>query len=542
MPRSCTSAQSGMSPGVSGNPHADGGCRTAAQALGSHAPRPWRYPFDVSQATIRTMATCVKTIHGAFVLGVLALLGTPASLAGEQPEVPTAVSNPLAADATWRGRVTVSVQLSIPAGVTLTILPGTEIGFEPGAGLLVPGILRAEGTAELPIVFKAVTAEAAPGSWAGITFLNQGGHSSLRHCRLLGAQAISITAGGHAMEDCVIADGLRGLVVSGKEARPVVARNRFSDLQEGGIACLSGSAPRILGNTIERCGPSGISVSQGAAAEIRDNTVADCASGVELAHSEPLIRDNTVRRCARGIALTYAGASHPVLGNRLEENEIGISIKQFSAPEIRENLIRGGKTGISCSMGAHPLITENTVSGAGTGIACDQMAQPLIEGNLVEKNGVGIFLNLSSYATIRRNNVVGNRVQMELGNMSLDWEQRVRKKPPRGRQKQHLERVKQGQDVPGQETADGFDMSKGLVDARDNWWGEQTTRELTENGTNANIIGFVDGYDVPVRAYPGFEGEYLQDKITYAPWSLKPFALTAPPPRPAEKLPQTDQP
>ena len=139
-------------------------------------------------------------------------------------------------------------------------------------------------------------------------------------------------------------------------------------------------------------------------------------------------------------------------------------------------------------------------------------------------------MHLSSYATARGNNIVGNRVQMELGNMSLDWERRVGKKPIRGRQQQHLERVLKGQDLPAKDVADGFDMRAGLVDARDNWWGEVTTREMTEKGPNANITGLVDGYDTPVRTYEGFEGEYAQDQISYAPWSSKPFELKAPKP------------
>jgi parallel beta-helix repeat protein len=489
------------------------------------------------------MGTRLKTLPCGVALATLALLGVCAAADREQPGAPTVLSSPLAADTTLAGNVTVTIMLNVPSGVTLTVLPGADVRFAAGAGLLVAGTLRAEATAEQPVVFAAAADGARRGSWAGISFVGTAGSSSLRHCRILGAEAVSITAGEHTVEDCVIADGPRGLVVSGKEARPFITRNRLHDLAEGGIACLSGSAPRVRGNTIERCGPFGISVSQGAAAEIRENLVSECASGVELAHSEPLIRENTIRRCARGIALTYAGGGRPVLGNRLEENEIGIYVQQFSAPEIRENVIVGGKTGIYCFMGAHPLITGNTITGAGTGIVCTQLAQPLIEGNLVENSGTGIVLNLSSYAIIRRNNLVGNKVQLELGNMSLDWERRAGgKKPPRGRQLQHLERVKQGQDVPGQETADGFDMSTSLIDARDNWWGEQTTRELAEKGPDANISAFIDGYDVPVRTYEGFEGEYAQDKITYAPWSVKPFVLAVPAPRPADAAPRVTPP
>ena len=473
------------------------------------------------------LRTRMTSLASALVL--LTLTGVPAPARGEQPDATKVVSSHLAADATWEGSVTIGLPLEIPIGVTLTVLPGTEVVFEAGAGLLVPGTLRADGTAARPIVFKAATAAAPRGGWAGITLLGGRGGSSLRHCRILGAEAISIMAGDHTVEDCEVTGGARGLVVSGKNARPLVARNRLFDLPEGGIDCRSGSAPRVLGNIIERCGPFGISASRGAGAEIRGNTIVGCATGVELSHGEPAISGNTIRRCERGIALSYAGGEQPVQGNRLEENVIGISVQQFSAPEIRGNLIAGGRQGVLCFKGAHPLIEGNTIRGAEVGIACDQLADPLIDGNRIENNGTGITLNLSSYATIRRNNLVGNRVQMELLNMSLDWERRVGRKPSRGRRQQHLERVEKGQDIPRQIAADGFDTTTGMVDARDNWWGEETTREMTAKGPDADILALVDGHDTPVRRYEGFEGEYAQDRITYSPWSPQPFILPVAP-------------
>lgn len=484
--------------------------------------------FSGEARTILTMIPRLKTTGLAAIL-LLALAGAPASTLGEQAGATTVGASPLAADTIWSGRVTVRVLLEVPAGVTLTALPGTEIAFETGAGLIVPGTLIAEGTTARPVVFTATAVGAPRGDWAGITFLGAGGGSLLRHCRILGAAAVSIMAGAHTVEDCEITGGTRGLVVSGKSARPLLSRNRLADLSAGGVDCRSGSAPRVLENTIERCGPFGVATSRGSDAEIRGNTIVACASGVELSHSEPAISDNVIRGCERGIALSYAGSDWPVQGNRLEGNGIGIAVQQFSAPEIRGNIVAGGRQGVLCFKGAHPLITGNTIRNAEVGIACDQLADPLIDGNSIENNGTGITLNLSSYATIRRNNLVDNRVQMALGNMSLDWERRVGKKPSRGRMRQHLQRVEQGQDIPRQIAGDGFDADTGMIDARDNWWGEETTREMAAKGPDADILALVDGHDAPTRRYEGFEGEYAQDRITYAPWSPQPFVLSAAP-------------
>lgn len=478
---------------------------------------------------IRAMAQISRAIRRAGLLALLAAAGLPASSAARQADAPTIVSASPVADATWSGPVSVKTTIDIPDRVTLTIAPGAEVRFDAGARLQVLGTLRAAGTAELPIVFRAALEDAAPGSWTGIALRNPGAGSVLRHCRVLGAQEVLVSAGAPAVEDCEISGGVRGVVATGKESSPRIARNRLFDLAEGGIAGMNGASPVFADNKVERCGSSGISATQGAVAEIVGNTVTGCANGIEISRSEPLVRDNTVRRCTRGIALTYAGGGRPVQGNRLEENETGVYIQQYSAPEIRGNLVVGGKQGIFCFMGASPLIAGNVVRGAEVGVLCDQLAAPVIEANQLAENGIGIVLNLSSYATVRGNNLVGNRVQMELGNMSMDWERRVGSKPTRGRLRQNLGRAEKGQDVPQAGATDGFDTSSGLVDARDNWWGEETTREMAAKGAQANIAGLVDGYDVPVRTYEGYEGEFVQDRITYAPWAEKAFALPAVP-------------
>ncbi len=58
--------------------------------------------------------------------------------------------------------------LTVPAGRTLTIEPGTTLFFEPGTGIVVNGLLIAEGS-----VYQRITLTKVPGSgnWAGLQFL-----------------------------------------------------------------------------------------------------------------------------------------------------------------------------------------------------------------------------------------------------------------------------------------------------------------------------------------------------------------------------------
>jgi parallel beta-helix repeat protein len=468
----------------------------------------------------------------ALALAVLAVAG-PARAAdapGAAPGAgPAVVRGALAASATWSGTVRVEGPVDVPDGVTLTLQPGTDVRFAPGAALNVAGRLVAEGTAERPISFGPAD-PALPGEWGRLNFGGLPGGSRLAHCRVLRADALAVSAGAVTLEDCEISGGRTGILANSKGTEVVVLRSRFADLREGGAAYGINAAGRVVASTFERCGPFGISESNGAACEIRENRIFACETGIEIVRSAPQIFDNTVRGCTRGLGLTYVGGGRPISGNALVDNGIGIFCQQFSAPEIRGNTISGGDEGIHCFMGATPLIAGNTVRGAKTGIFCTQMSNPLVEANVIEGNGTGVLLDLSSYAIIRGNNFLGNTVQMELGNMSLDWERRVGAKPSRGRQQQLLGRAERGKAAPGGVTPDGFDMGTGLVDARENWWGDATTREMEEKGVDANITTLVDGYDVPVRVYEGDPVEYLQDKITYAPWLKQPAAGAGAPP------------
>jgi hypothetical protein len=85
----------------------------------------------------------------------------------------TTVSGNIAASTTWTaaaGPYAVSANVTVPAGVTLTIEPGTTVYFAQGTSLTVNGRLLAEGTPARRIRFTR-----APGTtttWGGIRFNN----------------------------------------------------------------------------------------------------------------------------------------------------------------------------------------------------------------------------------------------------------------------------------------------------------------------------------------------------------------------------------
>lgn len=472
---------------------------------------------------MRSRADFRQLAAAAFAGALLA--ATPRPVPAAEPvafRAPAAIE----ADTAWEGRVIVETPLTVAAGVTLTVRPGVAVLIRGGVGITVLGALRAEGTPGQPVTFSAD----GDGDWDGITFSGEAQPSRLLECRITAARALTISAGEHSIERCDIAGGALGVEVNGDGARPILRGNRIHDTKEGGVRCVGKSAPLVEGNTIERCGPFGVHASQGAMPLVRGNTVAACTSGIELFQTTPYVRDNTVRQCERGIALSAAGGGRPVQGNTVEGCVTGIFVQQFSSPELAENVIVKNKDGIVCYMGARPLIRNNGIRDNETGISCDQIAAPTIVANAIERNRRGIFLTLSSYAVVRGNNLDGNGVQMELGNMSRDWERRAGGKPQRGRQKQAAIRAGRG-GVASEAPAggDAIGITGDAIEATGNWWGEATTREMEEKGPDADIGGLRDWHDVPTLTYEGFEGEYVQDRIAYAPWAKERIADAGPP-------------
>ncbi len=85
---------------------------------------------------------------------------------------------------TWRSELnpyTVTGELKVPKGMTLTILPGTSVLFQADARILVNGRLLAEGTAAEPILFTRATDK---NRWRGVQFDQTMEDSRIRHARL----------------------------------------------------------------------------------------------------------------------------------------------------------------------------------------------------------------------------------------------------------------------------------------------------------------------------------------------------------------------
>lgn len=451
-------------------------------------------------------------IPAALTLAALLCPGRAVCSGGE----PSRAGGPVERDTAWEGRVVVERMITVAAGATLTVRPGTEVRFAAEGGLTVNGVLRAEGSPDRPILFVPDGAGREP--WAGIVLGSGSEPSLLSYCRIERARTVGIGAGRPRIANCDISGGTVGISVAGDTTLAEIAGNRVHDHSEGGIQCSAGAAAVVTDNDVERCGRRGISAYQAAEPQIRGNRVSACESGIELHQSAPRVVGNTVVDCERGIALTSVGGGEGVSGNRIERNRVGILCQQFSEAPIAGNTIVRNGDGIVCFMGAAPPIRNNDILDNDRGIFCNQLSTPEITANTIAGNRRGVVLHLSSYARVHGNNITGGEVLMELMNMSADWERRAGSKPQRGLQQRNRGLAEQGRALLTPGIPDGLQLEGAAVDAAGNWWGDEATREMEAKGPDANIGGLTDYHDVPTRTYEGFEGEFVQDRIIYAPW------------------------
>lgn len=117
------------------------------------------------------------------------------------------------------------------------LAPGTILRFDEDAYLNVgyyhAGVLRAEGTAEQPIVFTSATAQ-TPGAWRGVN-LYKNASASFSHARFeYGSRRADrgvLFANSEAslsIQDCLFKDNGGGVVLQGSGLRvPVFARNKW---------------------------------------------------------------------------------------------------------------------------------------------------------------------------------------------------------------------------------------------------------------------------------------------------------------------------
>jgi hypothetical protein len=151
-------------------------------------------------------------------------------------------------DTLWSGEISLTKDVLVLQGATLTIAPGTRINVlasestrtEPEfissyTEITVRGILRAEGSQAQPIVMTAVM----DNKWAGI--IVDEGSVSLTWCKVSGADAgLTVLRGKAVVRDCQFIKNHYGISLSGRDAKLSLNRSVFQE-NDYGLAVLNGA-------------------------------------------------------------------------------------------------------------------------------------------------------------------------------------------------------------------------------------------------------------------------------------------------------------
>ena len=294
---------------------------------------------------------------------------------------------------TWRPEDTadstryISGDLTIAAGDTLTIMPGTIIkiatddDLHAGADTLkveinVEGTLIADGTAAHPIVFESwhpTTTE----DWVGFYCDSLSGGAVFDHCRISRAE--------YAIESYVPLE---------------ISNSEIDTCRYGAVNSKAGGAT-IQACQLIRPGTFGIYLGTATDTALVRGTTVDGATSTAL-HVQPnetaLVRSSIFMNSYIGL---YAGSAGEVAvdsSSYFYNNDTGIHFYgNAGVPLSIKNSFIGENTSaaILCA-GSSPLLDTNVIGFNGGGIYCSYSSSPRIQGNSIQASGYGVTAVSSS--------------------------------------------------------------------------------------------------------------------------------------------------
>ena len=147
-------------------------------------------------------------------------------------------------DTVWQGEVALQDDVLVPAGVTLTIRPGTVVRvaaaestktdpeyMSPLTEITVRGTLKVEGTAKSPVLFGSA-GEGKAGNWAGI--IVDRGAADLRSCRIMDAEsAVYLVDGTVRLADADLRGNRYGITALGAKSTLTAVSSSVTDNDYG---------------------------------------------------------------------------------------------------------------------------------------------------------------------------------------------------------------------------------------------------------------------------------------------------------------------
>lgn len=188
----------------------------------------------------------------------LALFGCVAGQhsAVDDPLLLPQIGGTLTADRTLNGTYLLTNDLQVPAGITLTIKPGSTIYIQPSDStkidpeflsreveILVRGRLRAVGTETRPITFKPVTQDADAILWSGLQLVTRE-PVQLEHVIVeqaeVGVLCLNASPEIHSLH---VRRSRYGIILQ-QQSAPIIVDSLLID-GEAGLFCWDQSAPQV---------------------------------------------------------------------------------------------------------------------------------------------------------------------------------------------------------------------------------------------------------------------------------------------------------
>ncbi|MGD9675807.1 MAG: right-handed parallel beta-helix repeat-containing protein [Candidatus Bipolaricaulia bacterium] len=190
--------------------------------------------------------------------------GTPA------PGPQTITGGTISTNTTWSGDVLLVSSVTVPRGVTLTILPGTVVRFreyrgytDPHGrlGLYVHGTLNAIGTAELPIWFTSAAEDPTNGDWSMIRLIDTAGDCEIRFAIIeFGQQGLNLWNSSPLLSDLIVRwNNWEGIYLE-SYCRATIERSRIYQNGYNGIAMEQYNDVGIRDCYVAQSGTNGIHV------------------------------------------------------------------------------------------------------------------------------------------------------------------------------------------------------------------------------------------------------------------------------------------
>jgi parallel beta-helix repeat protein len=308
--------------------------------------------------------------------------------------------------------------------------------------------------------------------WDGIVLKGCDSKTVLRDSTIEGARTGLLVLGGAPLLDgLLLANNDTGMELRQKTAA-TVRGSTFRGNRKVGLFVKDDATASITGNRFENNGKFGAYIYRALPAKFSGNSFSGQPTALSISHF---------------------GSDPRIDGNRFEKNELAILVDRA----------------------ARPVLAGNELSGNGTGVRLYRRADARLEGNRLTGNEVGIVVAYSSYPHIGGNDLAGNGTALRLEFQSSSWEE---EKGAAARETESSGRSAFGQ-APRTEVSEEQRRPRqltGRVDARDNWWGMEGTKELVRIGAEGNPSFIHDGRDEPFFVEDG--QQYPLDRVLFEPW------------------------